>query len=461
MEVICAGGAVLSLNRSLPDLLLLFVLFVPIVSAQQIEPDRIHWVQVEEFSSYDQDRAEALRTALVADGHFPVCIYQTPSGPTVRVGEFVIYMDAYLLWEDLRERFPNARIRYNSLNEERDAGREWDFSPLRAPAGNHEIFALSGHPLGDLESLHFDHESSAILEGGMRPADRIPASPEVIESQALTLAATAALENDPALGLSNLMLAEVWAMQREFQSVRDLALPVADGSIAATSQDRYDAMWLMARLYHARKWRRTAYRAYREIETVATDPQDRARCLLEQCGLLMELAQSGSGRQIDCRLRAAEILEEFGDSDDSEIRHRCATAALMAAETWYRDRQWSRCIEEMNRFLEEFGDIKREWAMAMLFLGQSHLHLQEHESGIEILLDLYRAPLDPIEDDFPDFDTQSFAGWIAVRQLRRLGRESEAIDLMRDIVERWPNTFAATDLGENLREMDLLREVEQ
>jgi len=106
------------------------------------EPDRVCWVQVANAASVASP--EALMESLENRGYDPVFLYPSQPEPTIRVGQFSVYMDAYLLWEDLKDSFPDARIRHNFLEEEEAAGRSWDLDKVSVPPSSREVLLDDG-----------------------------------------------------------------------------------------------------------------------------------------------------------------------------------------------------------------------------------------------------------------------------------------------------------------------------
>jgi hypothetical protein len=457
--------------------LLVASLISPAAIAQAIEPDRIHWVEVDWFN--DRDAAESLQAQLLSAGYSPVCVYPRGGIPqhlversssetnssglgkapavehSVRVGEFDIFMDALLLQEDLARLFPDGRVprvRWNSLDAEEEAGRHWDFQTLQIPDRPCEIFELSRVPLisEDPDSLHFDHSSAAILEGGMITPDRAPPNAEEFEAQSLALFRMTESNEDPVRGFVLLGLGDLRASQGDLQGAREVLVPVACGEVVASPEERYTAMWLLARVYHAMGWRTTAYRAYREIETVVTDPRDQARCLVEQAGLLMELARSDLGRLFDCRLLASQVLQEFEASEDP-IRQRCATAALMGAETWLWERDYPRCVVESLAVAETYADVRREWAVAMMTAGYALKELDRYDEALSTLMEVVNvSDWDPDRDDFPNFNMQSIAAGEAIEVLDEVGDHTAADNLRHHVIQRWPDSRQARDAQRTL-----------
>ncbi|MBN1476914.1 hypothetical protein JXA47_09185 [Candidatus Sumerlaeota bacterium] len=251
-----------------------------------------------------------------------------------------------------------------------------------------------------------------------------------------------------------LVMGDIRASQGELRRARDVLLPVASGAVAASSEARYQAMWLMARVYHALDWRRTAYRAYREIETVCPTLRDLTLCQLEQIGLLMELARSGSGRLVECRLASDIFIEEHSSlaSEDSQVRQRCATAALMAAESWFWEGQCERCIEETSRVAVLYEDITREWAVAMTFKGFALARLGRHLEAITVFHEVCDHPWNSETDDFPNYHQQAIAASALVRSLEATGQSEAAVNWRNTILERWPDSRTARQLMTNALE---------
>jgi tetratricopeptide (TPR) repeat protein len=412
------------------------------------EPNRIHWVQVAEFA--EEASAEAQAEVVRAMGYSPVCVYPSSSGPTVRVGEFAIHMDAFLAFEDLQEVFPGARLRYNSLREEREASREWAFQSLSAPPGAHEIFALSARPLSPEGPLRFDNESCALLDGSMRVASRLPVDQRRIEVQAENLIDFASQSpDDTDVAEGSMMLADLCARAGEYQRARELALPTADGTLTASPQARYDAMWLMARVYHAMDWRRTAYRAYGEIESVATDALDILRCRAERAGLLLELSESGTGRLVDCRLACSQILRDFADLDDSLANQLRATAALMRAETFYLENDFERSATELQAVADGSQDVPRVQGMALYYLGYALHRAGRSAESTETFERLARLHL-PLADNFPTFDVSPMAYRNLIVSAHRTHSFARAEEYFMELMQFHPDSEFVPECAEQL-----------
>lgn len=416
------------------------------------EPDRIYWVQVGSFEQGDADGPAERAADLQAAGYGPVCIYPVEGGLTVRVGEFPVYMDAFLLWEDLKETYPTARVRYNSLDEETEAGREWMFRALRAPEGPHAIFSLESRPLESAEPLRFESGGAAILTGGWLPGNRERLGGASVEAQALVLLNVTEGDTDPLRGEALYLLGDARAGQGELQRAREVLRPVANGRVAASPQSRYQAMWLMARLYHRLDWRRTAYRAFREIESICPDPLDRAQCLLEEAGLLFELAQSGSGRLCEVRTLTGRICVEFADQEDPALRKCVAAASQMAAETCFFEGDYARCLRETQRVIDEFPDVRHEWGLALQWHGDALRRLGRTAEA----LPLYQRNLDtPWGDVIPgslEYIGRAITAERLAEALDELGRDAEGRDVRRRLIADWPDTGAARRAAREMAE---------
>ncbi len=369
------------------------------------EPTRVHWVQLRLFESLAS--AEAFAASLRDEGIAPVCVYPSSRGPAVRVGEFAVHMDAELCAENLRDRFPDAWVRFNSVSEEAQAGRRWDFTPVSAISTTRELFALSGNPMPPSAGVRFINALCAIPEGGVYVPGTLPEDEATLELVAEELIFDSGPE-DLAAGEGSLQMAGLLARRREFDYARAMALPVASGTILATPQDRWDAMWLLARIYHAKRWRRTAYRAYVEIAAAAADPRDRVRALVEQAGLLFELSESGSGRMADARLRCAEILRAHGGETDPEIRALVATAAQIRAETFYMEDRFEESVAALQEVARVYGDVRRVHAMALFFQAHALHRLNRRPEAQEVMSQVAEMQLGP-GDNFPRLDLSTQA----------------------------------------------------
>ncbi|MBN1478403.1 SPOR domain-containing protein [Candidatus Sumerlaeota bacterium] len=393
---------------------------------ERVVPEHIYWVEAGHFT--DADLAATLRQDLLSRGYSPVHVVtdELAQWHSVRVGGFPILADAHLLFEDMRADYPGARLVDADLLAERLAGREWAFEPVTAPVSPREIFNLSERPLTSDVPLRFDNEAAAIADGGQLLDPVNPELDSEVEQEAVELTVLAKDADDPARGLAYFVLADVRAGRGELREALDIAMQVATESLAASPQKRYEAMWLVARIHHGIDERMTAYRAYREIEPFINDDRDLARCLVEQQGLLVELVtHHGTGTRLCGRIRGQEILDRFGDSTDPEVRHRCATAASMLAQShWEDDPQL--CIDLMHEFIEHCGEFRRETSIAYLFIGRCNRglgNLAEARAGYEAVLNMGLEE----GEHFPNIrHDEEAAGWLA-HICRQMG-DHEAAD---------------------------------
>jgi tetratricopeptide (TPR) repeat protein len=383
-------------------------------------------------------------------GFDPVCVHPSSEGPTVRIGEFDIYMDAFLLFESLRDVNPGTRLRYNSLENESSEGREWQFQSLTAPASSRDIFQLVRRPLGDRHSLHFSNPDCPIADGGIwvpsdTPVEQVDEE-EIIEAEA---ALEFAAESATVTGAS-LVLARSLALNGDLQGVRTIALPVANGTLAASPEVRYEAMWLMARTYHALKWRRTAYRAYKEIESIATHPVDILRCQVERAGLLLELAHSGSGQMADNRLLCSRIVERHSEADLPEARTLVATAALMRAETYQIDNDPEQALVELRHVAEQYADVAKVRAMALYFTGFALCDAGRYEESFGYFEQIARMRLSS-EHNFPrlDLSPQSYRNLVLVAI--RNGLDEEAEEYFLEFADAYPGNEWLEQSAKRLR----------
>lgn len=409
---------------------------------------RIHWVQVASFP--DDARAEALAREVEEAGFSPVCIYRAGPNRTVRVGEFTTMMDAQLALNDLQDTgYQELRIRFNSLEEERAASREWAFQPYVCRERPNELFHTVDRPLATL-GCHFSNEACAIDEGGHRTDDRLlmRAVQEQIDAESNALNDSALSDSDPARGQAYFQLADLAARRGDLDLARELALPVADGRYAASAQTRWDAMWLMARVYHAKDWRQTAYRAYREIEAICTDPADLARCLYEQAGLLYELSRSEIGRTSEARARCQELLQRCPEAGE-EVHELRAKALLLSAETLYREGDNEGCLAGLDSLVQTHGDCPLQVGVALLFRGYALSAMGRLDSRNFDLADQCYADLEQhvltYDDLFRSGVVQRRAA-IARAFNANAARDETAMRVFAEhVIEQWPESLEARD----------------
>lgn len=359
-------------------LLLMFLICVCTFVNADI-PDRIYWVEVERFS--EQNQADTLVEQLSQEGYSPVCVYPSSQGASVRIGEFSVYMEAFLLFEEMKERFENATVRYNSTEEEKALGRTWSFTALQVPSSEPScnLFRTKSKQLS-ARDLRFDN-SKAVLGPG--------AFISKLTEQQAALVEAEAIDSTQSKGKKALLTAQARAAIDDFDGAREPALKVAQGDLESTPQERYDAMWLLGRVYHRNKWRRTSYRAYTEISSIdEVCEEDQAWAMLEKAGLILELSRSGSGRFKEVQYFVDQMNGRFAESTNPNVQDRLATANLMKLESYGFDKEKAKLVAQMEYMLENFSVERheRELATARLFGAECQRDLGKIDEAMENLL---------------------------------------------------------------------------
>jgi tetratricopeptide (TPR) repeat protein len=374
------------------------VMVMPGTPISVITTPTLYAVQAAAF--LNPEEAEVRRRELAALGLTPVWIQSTPTWQKVMVGAFDTYVDALVCKTDLEssKKAPGAFIQADVSLPASVAKGEPSAAFLDS------IFRLKERPLELTVGRTFSNASCPIKEGGIRPA----LNGKVADSEAA---------NDRTLVSGGANAAQLLerASRRAGQEggllvARELLKPVADGSVDASPAERYQAMWLLARVYHAAGWRLPSYRAYRELERDAQE-DDLARVRCEAVGLLLEMAQSDKGTFGEVRRVALQTAATMPSSTPDQKKLR-AVVELMALETFSFAQDHSSALRETDTFLTRYGSdaaLKREVALVLLWKGQALAGLKRNSEAKTV----YEAvlALNPTApgDNFPGMRTDALA----------------------------------------------------
>jgi tetratricopeptide (TPR) repeat protein len=230
-------------------------------------------------------------------------------------------------------------------------------------------------------------------------------------------AARAALEQeiasrfptDPIRGWATLTLGRLHLRADEQADAAALFEQVATAQVAARRQDVRDALFALSWIDHDRREQIKAYRGLDEVARLSADAKTSARCRVEQIAIIFEMARSGIGQLEEVR-RAAD---EFLASTPIEFRDYRATAELMSLETYFYDANYEKLIDLATQYIEKYPDIKREHAMALIWIGVGYAYLGDYESAVPWFEGVLQMDLDPNKDNFRALDFERFSSmWL-------------------------------------------------
>lgn len=370
------------------------------------ESMRTYAVQV--AAKLDLSTAESERTRFEEFGYSPVWIDTHTVWKRVLIGRFSTYVQALLVKTALKENGHSADAFIQILPTEEQQAAVTNSAPLQS------VFALERNPFhADTLSFSFDNDASPIKEGGQRVKSEI--RPPADKSVAADDEAIAARLAGPNLDSWSVQVAMDRAKARCMESdgllqSRALLKPIAEGCAPATPQQRYEAMWQLARVYHAAGWRFAAFRAYSDLTGICQNKADSARAHCERVGLVLEMVESGRGSYADVRQAAAEALAQIPKSP-VQCRKMRAVIELMSIEILYYEKQFKVASAEIEKYLAEYGnssECRRETNLMTIWQAQTFREIGRREEALAI----FRATIDakiPSSDCFPNMSVDALA----------------------------------------------------
>jgi len=407
----------------------LVVLLVSAGLGYSWEPDRVYWVELEVRE--DAEEASALLGELEAEGFGPLMVYPSAGGPSVRLGEFATYMDAFLVFQDIQGDFNDATVRYNSLEAEQDAGRMYSFTKAMNPRPSSRRL-LTGAPSALVVRQVGSGESTAAqIDFTMIP---------IGSGGAWTLANSRARLESTGFDFARAQRA---VTAKDFARVRSELLPIIKGDLEVSDQEYLIAAWFLARTYHAMDWRRTSYRMYRELlELELLAPEDRAIAYTELMGLVIELSYAGSGRREEARAIFGEFQDKLAnDFHLPEVQKQYQKAVLMVFELYYLNQENAQALDFFREHLELIAhpDYPSVAATGCLFAGEVAIRMGDNELA-ELLLEQSLSYFPVGEDFWPSAIGHSKRAYQMLYQTKVfLGRPpSEVADLVLKALKAHP-----------------------
>lgn len=174
---------------------------------------------------------------------------------------------------------------------------------------------------------------------------------------------------------------------------------------------RRDAMRMAAGSAHAAGKYTEALAAYRQIEEIAPDPAGRTEATMQRAGLALELATRGKGNYEDVRTLCERVANTQGAS-----RQTVATAKLMHLESRFHEGDAQGALAEIDPFLAEFPDVRREHVSATVWKGVCLVKLgraSEAESILRAVTEMNLEKSDKFSGHEPQAKAAVWLTWIA------------------------------------------------
>jgi hypothetical protein len=321
------------------------------------------------------------KASLDALGYTPLNLEMDGEVGTLSLGEFPYYMDALLVFDDLKERgFNEAKI----VSEDNTSIGQLTYAMGTIP-GEKKLIALdspsSVEKVSDLSDPAFKEVEKIIAESDTNEAI----------SQIKFMQANRS-DDDPVKGVMELRVAYLNCRKGDKDTAKEHFKRIANGDVAAPKETQVEAAGRLARIFHSKKDRKSAYECHQMIAELTTPGEPlHSEALKALGGLMMELARSDKGTLKECQVFYQNALEDI-PAEHVESR---AIIGLMYAESFYYDGDYDRSIQECKAYLEDATLPLRERATCLLFLGLAYHQQGDNELAKVTLLECTSLELGP------------------------------------------------------------------
>jgi hypothetical protein len=333
-----------------------------------------------------ETEGKQLANSFIAKGYSPVFVKHIAPHYKVFVGKFDYHMDAFV-WKKLLR----AGDCPDAFEHSFDAAQVADVqSPNRTPFPR-----LRSLPYDSIISVT-DHQ----IDQSSPPVSTIRSLIEAKKTDEARAALIQEIDSrpttDPIRGWATLALGRLSLRADEQANAQHLLSQVADLSVAARRQDVRDALFALSWIDHDQRDQVKAYRGFGDLAEISAHAQTRARCRVEQIGIMFEMAQSGIGTLEEVRTACGQFLE----STAPEFRNYRATVELMSLETYFFDGDYQKLIDLGKQFIAKYPDIKREYGAARQWIAIGFAYLDDYENAIGWFLRVLDTNFDPQKDYF-------------------------------------------------------------
>jgi tetratricopeptide (TPR) repeat protein len=360
----------------------------------------------------------------------------------VLVGRGRVYMDAYLLKEDLNHLGVDGFV---------VKGTPESCSDAEAAVLLRRLFGLR------TGELYREHQRSLAGNSTYEMLEKLDFSGNEASYKAALLSHAEGLDvRDSLYGYVLANLGNLALKEGDYTTASQHYWRVAAGEVASAANHRLMAMRRYAWIQHQIYARRTeAYRAYTEILDQTNDPSVRTTCEVEIAGLLMELAESGKGTHNEARA----AMEEFRGRVPAERVSAAATLELMHLETWVRQPHpdYLKAAHLAEAFIVRWSKVEgikpmREINGAKFMTGLFYQLSGDHDNALK----WYSKTLEEVSEDDPIFKGVPPKS-AALLGLSNMANESGDKELWQQICEEiirtYPDSIAAERIGRSFPEM--------
>jgi TolA-binding protein len=205
-------------------------------------------------------------------------------------------------------------------------------------------------------------------------------------------------------------------------------------------EDRLEAMLRAAALAHKLYRFTTAWLAYSQIEKAVDTPKIVTFAKMQKSALAFELVGRDVGQWEETR-KLCEIAESVDNAPDNVA----ATARLMWAETFFKQKEYQKALEEMERLRQDYPNVERECATALYWIGRCQYFLGQYDQAIETFSALENEPVE-VTKLFAALNVKSRGLLEKARLMMRQNQTEEAKAVLAELVEKYPDSNEAKDL---------------
>ncbi len=221
-------------------------------------------------------------------------------------------------------------------------------------------------------------------------------------------------------------------------AIDDFAAVAGDMTVPAAL--RRDAMRRVARAMHSTGDPAGAWLAFERILESAPDRSTQAWARMQMAGLAIELAGRGKGTLAEGR----ELAERAAAMPGIAKRDR-ATALLMRLETLFNERRYEGLPLQIDAYLAEFSDIRRECLTARVLKGTTLLQTGD-EVGARAVFEAVAAEENvAARDMFGSEDQRARALGYLCQLCVRHGDEQGYTTYMGELTQRFPGSRHRTE----------------
>jgi hypothetical protein len=192
-------------------------------------------------------------------------------------------------------------------------------------------------------------------------------------------------------------------MAEAYEAFRSIA---NDGSFPGAVREQ--AMWRAAACAHSLQRYPEAYLCYEYLAENLGNAASVAEAKVQLAGLMFELVLRSKGSWDEVR----KVCRSVAD-DENVPRPKRATAELMFLESYYEQHQYARAVALADKYIADYGDVKRETYIATVWKGLCLYNLNRVDEA-KVPLEQVAAADIPSNEKFGNSEPSARAAiWLA------------------------------------------------